>query len=239
MKQNETLLNIRLNGEEIALSELHIDNMGDDHIGSSANTPLREDAFEKSDDEKITAIEAHFRSIMEILGLDLTDDSLKGTPKRVAKMYVKEIFQGLNPANKPAMTLFENNYKYNEMLVEKNISFYSNCEHHFVPIIGKAHVAYISNGKVVGLSKLNRLVEYFAKRPQVQERLTMQIGQELQKDLETEDVAVIIDAKHLCVASRGVEDDTSSTVTVFYGGKFKEDKVKDQLLKFLELKTEF
>lgn len=239
MKQNETLLNIRLNGEEIALSELHIDNMGDDHIGSSANTPLREDAFEKSDDEKITAIEAHFRSIMDILGLDLTDDSLKGTPKRVAKMYVKEIFQGLNPANKPAMTLFENNYKYNEMLVEKNISFYSNCEHHFVPIIGKAHVAYISNGKVVGLSKLNRLVEYFAKRPQVQERLTMQIGQELQKDLETEDVAVIIDAKHLCVASRGVEDDTSSTVTVFYGGKFKEDKVKDQLLKFLELKTEF
>lgn len=239
MKQNETLLNIRLNGEEIALSELHIDNMGDDHIGSSANTPLREDAFEKSDDEKITAIEAHFRSIMEILGLDLTDDSLKGTPKRVAKMYVKEIFQGLNPANKPAMTLFENNYKYNEMLVEKNISFYSNCEHHFVPIIGKAHVAYISNGKVVGLSKLNRLVEYFAKRPQVQERLTMQIGQELQKDLETEDVAVIIDAKHLCVASRGVEDDTSSTVTVFYGGKFKEDKVKDQLLKFLELKMEF
>lgn len=137
------------------------------------------------------------------------------------------------------MTLFENNYKYNEMLVEKNISFYSNCEHHFVPIIGKAHVAYISNGKVVGLSKLNRLVEYFAKRPQVQERLTMQIGQELQKELETEDVAVIIDAKHLCVASRGVEDDTSSTVTVFYGGKFKEDKVKDQLLKFLELKTEF
>ncbi len=239
MKQNETLLNIRLNDEEIALSELHIDHMGDDHIGTSANTPLREDAFVKTDDEKIIAIEAHFRSIMEILGLDLTDDSLKGTPKRVAKMYVKEIFQGLNPANKPAMTLFENNYKYNEMLVEKNISFYSNCEHHFVPIIGKAHVAYISNGKVVGLSKLNRLVEYFAKRPQVQERLTMQIGQELQKDLETEDVAVIIDAKHLCVASRGVEDDTSSTVTVFYGGKFKEDKVKDQLLKFLELKTEF
>jgi len=152
---------------------------------------------------------------------------------------VKEIFQGLNPANKPAIALFDNKYKYNEMLVEKNISFYSNCEHHFVPIIGKAHVAYISNGKVIGLSKLNRLVEYFAKRPQVQERLTMQIGKELQKDLGTEDVAIVIDAKHLCVASRGVEDDTSSTITAFYGGKFKEEKTKEEFLKYLELKTEF
>jgi GTP cyclohydrolase I len=176
---------------------------------------------------------------METLGLDLTDDSLKGTPKRVAKMYVKEIFSGLNPANKPVMALFDNKYKYNEMLVEKNISFYSNCEHHFVPIMGKAHVAYISNGKVIGLSKLNRLVEYFAKRPQVQERLTMQIGKELQQILGTEDVAIVIDAKHLCVASRGVEDDTSSTVTAFYGGKFKEEKVKDEFLRYLELKTEF
>jgi GTP cyclohydrolase I len=239
MKQNETLLNIRLNGEQIELSDLHIDDMGDDHISTSVDTPMREDAFVKTDDEKVVEIEAHFRSIMEILGLDLTDDSLKGTPRRVAKMYVKEIFQGLNPANKPAIALFDNKYKYNEMLVEKNISFYSNCEHHFVPIIGKAHVAYISNGKVIGLSKLNRLVEYFAKRPQVQERLTMQIGKELQKDLGTEDVAIVIDAKHLCVASRGVEDDTSSTITAFYGGKFKEDKVKDEFLKYLELKTEF
>jgi GTP cyclohydrolase IA len=173
------------------------------------------------------------------LGLDLTDDSLKGTPKRVAKMYVKEIFNGLNPANKPNMAMFENKYQYNQMLVEKNISFYSNCEHHFVPIIGKAHVAYISNGTVVGLSKLNRLVQYFAKRPQVQERLTMQIGKELQKALGTDDVAVLIDAKHLCVASRGVEDDTSSTITAFYSGKFQEDKTREEFLKYIEFKTEF
>ncbi|NWK65061.1 MAG: GTP cyclohydrolase I FolE [Sediminibacterium sp. Gen4] len=239
MKQNETLLNIRLNGEQIELSDMHIDDMGDDHISTSVETPMRADAFEKTDEQKIAEIEGHFRAIMETLGLDLTDDSLKGTPRRVAKMYVKEIFQGLNPANKPAIALFDNKYKYNEMLVEKNISFYSNCEHHFVPIIGKAHVAYISNGKVIGLSKLNRLVEYFAKRPQVQERLTMQIGKELQKDLGTEDVAIVIDAKHLCVASRGVEDDTSSTITAFYGGKFKEEKTKEEFLKYLELKTEF
>ncbi|BFG71830.1 GTP cyclohydrolase I FolE [Sediminibacterium sp. KACHI17] len=239
MKQNETLLNIRLNGDQIELSDMHIDDMGDDHISTSVDTPMRPDAFEKTDEQKIADIEGHFRAIMETLGLDLTDDSLKGTPRRVAKMYVKEIFQGLNPANKPAIALFDNKYKYNEMLVEKNISFYSNCEHHFVPIIGKAHVAYISNGKVIGLSKLNRLVEYFAKRPQVQERLTMQIGKELQKDLGTEDVAIVIDAKHLCVASRGVEDDTSSTITAFYGGKFKEEKTKEEFLKYLELKTEF
>lgn len=239
MKQNETLLNIRLNGEQIELSDMHIDDMGDDHISTSVETPMRADAFEKTDEQKIAEIEGHFRAIMETLGLDLTDDSLKGTPRRVAKMYVKEIFQGLNPANKPAIALFDNKYKYDEMLVEKNISFYSNCEHHFVPIIGKAHVAYISNGKVIGLSKLNRLVEYFAKRPQVQERLTMQIGKELQKDLGTEDVAIVIDAKHLCVASRGVEDDTSSTITAFYGGKFKEEKTKEEFLKYLELKTEF
>jgi GTP cyclohydrolase I len=176
---------------------------------------------------------------MDILGLDLTDDSSRGTPKRVAKMYVKEIFNGLNPANKPKMALFENKYKYNEMLVEKNISFYSNCEHHFVPIMGKAHIAYISNGTVVGLSKLNRLVDYFAKRPQVQERLTMQIAKELQKDLGTDDVAVLIDAKHLCVASRGVEDDTSSTVTAFYGGKFKDEKVREEFLRYLGLNTQF
>lgn len=239
MKQNETLLNIRLNGEQIELSDMHIDDMGDDHISTSVETPMRTDAFEKTDEQKIAEIEGHFRAIMETLGLDLTDDSLKGTPRRVAKMYVKEIFQGLNPTNKPAIALFDNKYKYNEMLVEKNISFYSNCEHHFVPIIGKAHVAYISNGKVIGLSKLNRLVEYFAKRPQVQERLTMQIGKELQKDLGTDDVAIVIDAKHLCVASRGVEDDTSSTITAFYGGKFKEEKTREEFLKYLELKTEF
>jgi GTP cyclohydrolase I len=200
---------------------------------------MRAGAFDQSEDEKIAAIEERFAEIMDILGLDLTDDSLRGTPKRVAKMYVKEIFNGLNPANKPKMALFENKYKYNEMLVEKNISFYSNCEHHFVPIMGKAHIAYISNGTVVGLSKLNRLVDYFAKRPQVQERLTMQIAKELQKDLGTEDVAVLIDAKHLCVASRGVEDDTSSTVTAFYGGKFKDEKVREEFLRYLGLNTQF
>ena len=239
MKQKETLLNIRLNGDKIELSDLLIDDMGDNHVSTSVDTPMRKDAFDLSDDEKVANIEKHFTAIMETLGLDLTDDSLKGTPRRVAKMYVKEIFSGLNPANMPAMAMFENKYKYNEMLVEKNISFYSNCEHHFVPIYGKAHIAYISNGSVVGLSKLNRLVQYFAKRPQVQERLTMQIGKELQKVLGTDDVAVLIDAKHLCVASRGVEDDTSSTITAYYGGKFKEEKTNNEFLRYLELKTEF
>ncbi len=240
MKPNETLLNIRLNGDnKIELSDILIDEMGDNHVSTSVDTPMKEDAFVLSEEEKMQEIEKHFRSIMDIMGLDLNDDSLKGTPKRVAKMYIKEIFSGLNPANKPAMALFENKYKYNEMLVEKNISFYSNCEHHFVPIMGKAHVAYISNGKVIGLSKLNRLVEYFAKRPQVQERLTMQIGKDLQKVLGTEDVAIVIDAKHLCVASRGVEDDTSSTITAFYGGAFKEEQKKNEFLKYLELRTEF
>lgn len=240
MKQNETLLNIQLSGNnKIELSDILIDDMGDNHVSTSVDTPMKADAFVLTDAEKMKQIEEHFSSIMNIMGLDLTDDSLKGTPKRVAKMYIKEIFSGLNPANKPAMALFENKYKYNEMLVEKNISFYSNCEHHFVPIIGKAHVAYISNGKVIGLSKLNRLVEYFAKRPQVQERLTMQIGKDLQKILGTDDVAVVIDAKHLCVASRGVEDDTSSTITAFYGGAFKEESKKNEFLKYLELRTEF
>lgn len=239
MKQNETLSNIHLKDGKIILTEEEIDAAGDNHISTSVDTPMRAGAFDQSEDEKIAAIEERFAEIMDILGLDLTDDSLRGTPKRLAKMYVKEIFNGLNPANKPKMALFENKYKYNEMLVEKNISFYSNCEHHFVPIMGKAHIAYISNGTVVGLSKLNRLVDYFAKRPQVQERLTMQIAKELQKDLGTEDVAVLIDAKHLCVASRGVEDDTSSTVTAFYGGKFKDEKVREEFLRYLGLNTQF
>lgn len=231
MKQNETLWNTLPNHAD--LGELNIDDWGDDHLFSAYNTPLREDAFELSDVEKVAKIEGHFRAIMETLGLDLTDDSLNGTPHRVAKMYVKELFAGLNPANKPKATLFENKYKYNEMLVEKDISFYSNCEHHFVPIFGKAHVAYISSGKVIGLSKLNRIVQYFAKRPQVQERLTVQIAKELQQILQTEDVAIVMDAKHLCVASRGVQDDSSSTVTAFYGGKFQEDGTKSEFLKYL------
>ena len=239
MKQSEILSSIHLNGDKIEFTEAMIEEMGDSHISTSIETPMVSTAFDKTEEEKMALIQAHFKAIMETMGLDLSDDSLKGTPKRVAKMFIKEIFSGLNPANKPAIALFENKYKYNEMLVEKNISFYSNCEHHFVPIIGKAHVAYISNGKVIGLSKLNRLVEYYAKRPQVQERLTVQIAKELQSALGTEDVAIVIDAKHLCVASRGVEDDTSSTITAFYGGKFKEDKRKEEFLRYLELKTEF
>lgn len=240
MKQKETLSNIQLNGEgKIEMIDVLIDEMGDNHVMTSVDTPMRADAFVLSEDEKIATIEKHFEAIMNTLGLDLTDDSLKGTPHRVAKMYVKEIFQGLNPANMPKMALFENKYKYNEMLVEKNISFYSNCEHHFVPIMGRAHVAYISNGKVIGLSKLNRLVEYFAKRPQVQERLTMQIGKKLQEVLGTDDVAVVIDAKHLCVSSRGVKDESSSTVTAFYSGAFKDEAKKAEFLKYLEFTTEF
>lgn len=231
MKPNETLLNTLPNQNN--LDELLIDNMGDDHVGTAYDTPLRADAFELDDTLKIEMIEKHFKSIMEILGLDLTDDSLKGTPKRVAKMYVKEVFSGLNPANKPDVKLFDNKYQYNQMLVEKNITLFSNCEHHFVPIIGKAHVAYISNGKVIGLSKLNRIVQYFAQRPQVQERLNMQIANELKNILQTEDVAVVIDAVHLCVSSRGIKDVQSSTITAEYGGKFLEDQTRNEFLKFI------
>jgi GTP cyclohydrolase I len=224
-----------LKDQKIELSHLIIEEMGDEHKASSVDTPLRSDAFDKTDDEKIAAIEPHFKAIMEILGMDLRDDSLRGTPLRVAKMYVKELFQGLNPANMPSMTLFENKFQYNEMLVEKNINFYTNCEHHFVPFFGKAHVAYISSGKVIGLSKLNRLVEYFSKRPQVQERLTMQIGKALQTVLQTQDVAVMMDAKHLCVSSRGVKDDSSNTITNFFGGKFQEENTKLEFLKYIEM----
>ncbi len=236
MKQKETLLTTPLNEEKLAIDNLLIEEMGDQHKASSVDTPLRADAFDKTDDEKIAAIEPHFRAIMEILGMDLRDDSLRGTPLRVAKMYVKELFQGLNPANMPSMTLFENKFQYNEMLVEKNINFYTNCEHHFVPFFGKAHVAYISSGKVIGLSKLNRLVEYFSKRPQVQERLTMQVGKALQTVLQTQDVAIMMDAKHLCVSSRGVKDDSSNTITSFFGGKFQEEATKMEFLKYIEIK---
>lgn len=208
--------------------------LGEEHIGSSLDTPMRADAFVLSDNEKIDKIETHFRQIMEIMGLDLTDDSLNGTPRRVAKMYVQEIFGGLNPAKKPAITLFENRYKYQEMILEKDITIYSTCEHHFVPIIGKAHIAYIANGKVIGLSKLNRLAQYYAKRPQVQERLTNQIGEALKHALSTEDVAIVIEADHLCVASRGVQDVNSSTITTFYSGKFKEEMTRKEFLGFIQ-----
>ncbi|QTE22582.1 GTP cyclohydrolase I FolE [Polaribacter cellanae] len=206
------------------LNGFSFEEVGDDHLFTGLQTPIKPNAFELSDEEKKEKIAHLFSEIMDVMGLDLTDDSLKGTPKRVAKMYIDEIFSGLNPANKPKVALFENKYQYNQMLVEKNITFYSNCEHHFVPIIGKAHVAYISSGKVIGLSKLNRIVQYYAKRPQVQERLTNQIAEELKGILNTEDVAVIIDAKHLCVSSRGIKDDTSSTVTSYFGGKFQNQE---------------
>ena len=216
-----------------------IDEIGDDHIGSSAKTPLREDAFDISDQEKIERIQESVKDILNTLGMDLNDDSLKGTPKRVAKAFVNEIFGGLNPANKPKLSTFDNNYKYGEMLVEKNITVYSTCEHHLLPIIGRAHVAYISDGKVIGLSKMNRIVEYFSKRPQVQERLTMQVVQAMQEALGTQDVACIIDAKHLCVNSRGIKDIESSTVTAEFGGKFKEKNRKREFLDYLKMNTNF
>lgn len=208
---------------------------GDNHIATSVDTPMRDDAFDISDEEKMAIIEDKFRDIMETMGLDLTDDSLRGTPHRVAKMFIKEIFYGLNPENKPKISVFENKFKYNEMLVEKNINMNSTCEHHFLPIVGKAHVAYISNGEVIGLSKINRIVDYYARRPQVQERLTVQIANELREILKTDDVAVIIDAKHMCVSSRGIQDESSSTVTAEYSGKFKDKAVRDEFLRYLEI----
>lgn len=218
--------------------ELH-EEIGDQHILTSLDTPLRDDAFERSDDEKVELIQDHFKAIMNILGLDLNDDSLKGTPYRVAKMYVKEIFSGLNPANKPKIALFDNKYQYTEMLIEKNILLQSTCEHHFLPIYGKAHVAYIANGKVIGLSKINRLVQHFAKRPQVQERLSMQILEELKTVLNTEDVAVYIDAKHMCVSSRGIKDTSSSTITSSYSGKFKDPEIRKEFLQAIHSQQEY
>ena len=231
MKLTETMLNTLV--EKELSNQNNVDIIGDDHYSSSIDTPLVKDAFKLSNIEKKAIIAKHFRVIMETLGLDLSDDSLKGTPTRVAKMYIDEIFNGLDPRNKPKIALFDNKYKYNEMLVEKNITFYSNCEHHFVPIYGKAHLAYISSGKVIGLSKLNRIVDYYSKRPQVQERLTNQIAKEVMDVLETKDVAVIIDAKHMCVSSRGIKDETSSTTTSFYSGAFSNENRRSEFLKYV------
>ena len=219
--------------------EERFEDMGNDHVSSSEDTPMREDAFVLNDDEKIERVKANIREIMLTLGLDLDDDSLNGTPNRVAKMFVKEIFGGLHPKRKPKSSTFKNKYKYGEMLVEKNITLYSTCEHHLLPIVGTAHVAYISNGTVVGLSKMNRIVDYYAKRPQVQERLNIQIVRELQKVLDTDDVACVIDAKHLCVNSRGIRDIESSTVTAEYGGKFKDEAVRREFLDYINLDTKF
>ncbi len=199
----------------------------------SSETPMLKDAFARPEEEKIRKIAEHFRKIMEALGLDLEDESLQGTPERVARMYVKDTFQGLHPNNKPDIKLFHNKFQYNEMLVEKDITLFSFCEHHFVPILGKAHVGYISNGEVIGLSKINRLVQYFAKRPQVQERLTVQIADELKEVLGTEDVAVFIDATHMCVSLRGIEDANSSTVTSHYGGRFREHEHQNAFLRII------
>lgn len=208
--------------------------LGDEHQMTSAETPLRPDAFVKSDEEKMTTIEKHFKSIMEEIGLDMTDDSLKGTPHRVAKMFIQEIFSGLNPANKPKISVFENSYHYDKMLVEANISFNSTCEHHFLPIIGKAHIGYVSNGKVIGLSKLNRIVDYYARRPQVQERMIMQIFNELKTVLNTEDVIVVIEAEHLCVSSRGIKDSSSYTSTIQYGGIFNEKENRNDFFNLMK-----
>ncbi|WP_336064980.1 GTP cyclohydrolase I FolE [Mesoflavibacter sp. CH_XMU1404-2] len=215
------------------------DTIGENHIATSHDTPLRPDAFSISDKEKIESIKKDVTNIMNTLGLDLTDDSLKGTPNRVAKMFVNEIFGGLHPDKKPNASTFDNKYQYGEMLVEKNITVYSTCEHHLLPIVGRAHVAYISNGNVVGLSKMNRIVDYYAKRPQVQERLTIQIVKELQDVLGTEDVACVIDAKHLCVNSRGIRDIESSTVTSEFGGAFKNKETKREFLDYIKLETKF
>ena len=204
--------------------------LGDSHIGTATDTPLKPDAFSRTEAEKMEAISGHFREIMDILGLDLSDDSLNGTPDRVAKMFVQEIFKGLNPDHKPAISLFENKFNYREMLVEKQIKVQSFCEHHFLPIYGYAHVAYIANQHVIGLSKLNRIVDYYARRPQVQERLTVQIAQELRKVLQTEDVAVYVEARHMCVQARGIEHDDSITITSSYSGSFARESVRNEFL---------
>lgn len=227
MEHTGAAISVAENGTERKLSNGH-------HMPVSIARALHSTEVPLDDETKISLIADHFKQIMLLLGLDLTDDSLKDTPTRVAKMYVSELFSGLDPANKPEAALFDNKYCYHGMLVEKNITVYSSCEHHFVPIIGKAHVAYFSSGKVIGLSKINRIVQYYSKRPQVQERLTEQIAEALKEALMTDDVAVMIDAAHLCVASRGVNDTASSTVTSHYSGRFQNDSVRQEFLASLK-----
>lgn len=214
--------------------KIQIELDGDNHIMTSVETPMLSTAFDKTEEEKLAIIQEYFKGIMETLGLDLNDDSLKGTPYRVAKMYVKELFSGLNPENKPHLSVFDNKYQYNKMLIEKNITFSSSCEHHFLPIVGKAHIGYISSGKVIGLSKMNRIVEYYGKRPQVQERMTIQIYNELKNALATEHIIVVVDAEHLCVSTRGVNDKSSSTITMEYGGDFNKPSFRDEFLTLIQ-----
>lgn len=224
--------------DNLDLDKITAEDLGEAHVGTSELTPLRDDAFDLTDSEKIDIIQDHFKEIMETLGLDLNDDSLKGTPYRVAKMFVKEIFNGLDPKNKPEARTFSNNYDYNDMVMEKNIQVTSFCEHHFLPFIGKAHVAYIASGKVIGLSKINRLVDYYSRRPQVQERLTLQIADALSEAMETDDVAVFIDSKHLCVSTRGIKDISSSTITTEFRGAFKEEATQRKFIDFIKTETE-
>ena len=220
------------------INKEYIEAIGDNHISSNVDTPLLQSAFDKTDEEKISKIQGHFSSIMEELGLDLSDDSLSGTPYRFAKMYVKELFYGLNPKNRPKLSTFENKYGYNKMLIEQNINIDSSCEHHFLPIVGHAHIGYIPNKKVIGLSKINRLVDYYAHRPQVQERLCIQILKDLQETLEIEDVIIVINAKHMCVSSRGIKDKSSFTTTIEYGGRFKEKEFRNSFFDSLKFKVE-
>ncbi|MFU8842503.1 MAG: GTP cyclohydrolase I FolE [Bacteroidales bacterium] len=226
---------MKLNGTDtLEIDHPDFDVIGDNHIGTSIDTPMRDNTCDLTEEEKMAIIEGHFKEIMDTMGLDLRDDSLKGTPHRVAKIFVREIFSGLNPANKPKISVFENKFNYNQMLVEKNINVNSTCEHHFLPIYGKAHIAYIPNGKVIGLSKLNRIADYFARRPQVQERMTVQIAEELKKILNTEDVAVVVEANHMCVSSRGIQDHDSTTVTAQYHGRFVNENVKAEFLRYID-----
>ncbi|MEX2585015.1 MAG: GTP cyclohydrolase I FolE [Balneolaceae bacterium] len=222
----------------VDMEDLTHDEVGDNHVITSVDTPLRDDAFEMNKDQKIEVIRDHFKSIMETLGLDVDDESLSGTPLRVAKMYVNEIFRGLDPANKPVARKFSNEYEYGDMVVEKNIQVSSFCEHHFLPFIGKAHVAYMSSGKVIGLSKINRIVDYYCRRPQVQERLTLQITNELVEALESEDVAVFIESRHFCVSMRGIQDTASSTITSEYRGAFRSGEVQRRFLDYIRTETE-
>ena len=224
--------------EELNRSFEQFEILGDSHHSTSLETPMRADAWELSSETKIQRIEEHFREIMHTLGLDLQDDSLQGTPRRVAKMLVSEIFSGLNPEKKPEVLLFQNTYRYQSILLEKSISFRSFCEHHFLPIIGEAHVAYIPKNGVIGLSKINRIVDYYARRPQVQERLTRQIAEELEQTLGTPDVAVLMDAKHFCVIMRGIEDQTSSTITAEYRGCFQEPQRREEFLRYIHSKSQ-
>ena len=219
-----------MNREEIEI-------IGDGHISYNVETPILSSAFERTDEEKIETIKGYFGKIMTELGLDITDDSLSGTPYRFAKMYVKELFFGLDPRNKPKLSTFENKYGYSKMLIEQNISIDSSCEHHFLPMVGYAHIGYVPNKKVSGLSKINRLVDYYAHRPQVQERLCLQIIKDLQQTLETEDVIVVINAKHLCVSSRGIKDKNSFTTTLEYGGCFKNTDKRTEFLNAIHSKS--